>query len=272
MKSKNIIFAILISLFPLSSLIAAAAASPLDRNQIGRCCAPYIHTYDGQQTSAITNRRAIVSQGFGRIICPKNYADDAKEAAEEACRQALKMFSLSLPQIDIYILDSRGTFITGGSGGLATFGAVVSALTGRPMNPQIAATGIVEEDGSVTRIGSLLEKWNGSHTSGIAKLIVPKKNVECLTIGSEVVVNPAKHYKSGAKLILFNNLNSKQHNIETVPVKDTREAVTAFFGVAPEQLKLIPLSNKRTIRSRQLDPGEGDRVLRSLLPLSNFSC
>jgi predicted S18 family serine protease len=271
MKSKNIIFAILISLFPLSSLIAAAAASPLDRNQIGRCCAPSIliqrnpDTNKEREKTIIWRQKIIVSKGFGQIVYPENYADDVKESAEEACRQALKMFSLPLSQTNILLLDSDKTPAKGGSAGLATFGAMVSALTGRPMNPQIAATGVVEKDGTIAPIGSLSEKWEGARAHGFTKLIVPEKNVECHTVGSEQVVNEVKYSNSGGKLVLFKNLNQDQF-IKVVPVKNTREAVETFFGVAPEQLKLIPLSNKRTIRSRQLNAGIGDRTLQSLYP------
>jgi ATP-dependent Lon protease len=109
------------------------------------------------------------------------------EVMQESARAALSFTRTNLPKIGVAenILDNLDIHIhvpagaipkDGPSAGIAMATALISALTRRPVNKDVAMTGEITLRGRVLPIGGLREKALGALRAGIKTIIVPEKN------------------------------------------------------------------------------------------------
>lgn len=74
----------------------------------------------------------------------------------------------------IYSIETNASVIEGESAGAALTIATVAALENKKINPDVIITGTVNSDGSIGRVGALLEKAKASSEAGAKLLLVPK--------------------------------------------------------------------------------------------------
>ena len=109
------------------------------------------------------------------------------EVMQESARAALSYARANIAQFKIKdeIFDNRDIHIhvpagaipkDGPSAGIAMATALISALTGRPVNKDVAMTGEITLRGRVLPIGGLKEKALGALRAGITTVIIPEKN------------------------------------------------------------------------------------------------
>lgn len=126
---------------------------------------------------------AVAVPGTGKIEITGSLGNVMKESAKIAvtCVRA-RAESLGIAADfhktnDIHVHALEGAVPKDGpSAGITMTTAIVSALTGRPVNRFVAMTGEVSLRGRVLPIGGLKEKTMGALKAGVKTVIIPKKN------------------------------------------------------------------------------------------------
>ena len=125
--------------------------------------------------------------GKGKLVVTGQLGDVMKESTEIALdyiKANAKKFSIDskfFEEHDIHIHCPEGAVPKDGpSAGVTLTTALVSALTRKAVNADLAMTGEVTLRGNVLPIGGLKEKSLAAHRSGIKKIIIPKANIKDL--------------------------------------------------------------------------------------------
>jgi ATP-dependent Lon protease len=124
-----------------------------------------------------------VVPGSGKVEPTGNLGDVMKESCHAAISyirahtDALGIAPDFYQKYDIHIHFPEGAVPKDGpSAGVAITTAIVSALTGAPVRPDVAMTGEVTLRGRVLAIGGLREKTMAAFRNGITTVIIPADN------------------------------------------------------------------------------------------------
>jgi ATP-dependent Lon protease len=148
---------------------------------------------------------ATVMPGQGRLTVTGKLGEVMRESAQAALSYVRsRWLELGLEKdfyskIDIHIHVSEGAIPKDGpSAGITMATALVSALTGRTIDQNLAMTGEITLRGRILPIGGLKEKLLAAKRAGITKVLIPKDNEKHLeevpsTVRRTLQILPVNH-------------------------------------------------------------------------------
>lgn len=126
---------------------------------------------------------AVAMKGNGKVLFTGNLGDIMQESAQTALgylrsnASRLKLSDVEWDKIDMHVHVPEGAIPKDGpSAGVTLALSMLSALTVRPIDCQIAMTGEITLRGTVLPIGGVREKILAAKRNGIDTVILPKAN------------------------------------------------------------------------------------------------
>ena len=217
----------------------------------------------------------VIVPGRGRLIITGKLGDVMQESAQAAMMYVRSRAStLGLPKdfyskIDIHVHVPEGAIPKDGpSAGVSMVTSITSAITGVPVDRNIAMTGEVTLRGRVLPIGGLKEKILAAHRGGISRVLIPKENEKdieeipaSVRKGLEIVT--VSHVDEVLREALI--IEDGEHFAERLEWRKQR--YETLFGV-PQEDKVPGQIGDETTE----DISQGDLVGSLKSPLSSYDC
>ena len=191
-----------------------------------------------------------VVPGRGRLIITGKLGDVMQESAQAAMmyvRSRAAMFGLPknfYSHIDLHVHVPEGAIPKDGpSAGTAIMTAITSALTGIPVDRNIAMTGEITLRGRVLQIGGLKEKILAAHRGGIKRILIPADNQKDI---DEIPVSVRK-------------------GIEIISVSDADEVLREAL-VIEGVTDYVELLADKNLRYKELFGTEEDKAISTITP------
>jgi ATP-dependent Lon protease len=137
---------------------------------------------------------ATLMKGNGKMILTGQMGDVMKESAQAGMSYvrtraaALGISQASFEEFDIHLHIPAGAIPKDGpSAGVTMITAIVSLLTGRPVNHELAMTGEITLRGHVLPVGGIKEKVLAASRAGIKQVLMPDKcEKDLIEIGDDI--------------------------------------------------------------------------------------
>ncbi|MBI2445666.1 hypothetical protein HYV43_04725 [Candidatus Micrarchaeota archaeon] len=131
---------------------------------------------DANGKGILTTIQADVRNGSGAVYIDVEpfISVETQNSAKMAAQQAAKAAGFDLARHDVFFKIVANTEVVDGpSGGQALALLAYSEFTGKPLRSDLTATGTIEADSSIGKVGGILEKVEASQQGGIRLVLVP---------------------------------------------------------------------------------------------------
>ncbi|MFI5361355.1 MAG: S16 family serine protease [Elusimicrobiota bacterium] len=143
--------------------------------------------------------------GSGQLKLRKQFGDDIEDSAHNALKYVrthaakLGLKDVDFSKIDLDLNITPAGKVDGPSAGGLMVTAIVSALTGRPVMPDLAMTGEITMRGDILPIGGLKQKVMAAHRMGYREVIFPAANLKDIEdipqeVRDEITLTPVHTY------------------------------------------------------------------------------
>ena len=124
----------------------------------------------------------------------------AKSSVENVLTALKKNFGINPAAYDIHVNLPGGAPVDGPSAGLAIAISVLSAITGRAVNPGVAMTGEITISGGVRAVGGVKAKMEAARRAGARLVIIPSDNMAEAQGMEGIAVEGVAHLKDAIRL------------------------------------------------------------------------
>jgi len=154
------------------------------------------------------------SKTEGKIVATGKLGDIAKEAVLNISALIKRMSKIELSNYDIHIQFLQTySGVEGDSASVSITTAVVSAITGIPIDQNLAMTGSLSVKGEVLPIGGATAKVNAAIKAGFKKVILPWSNIDDVVLldkdRKKIKIIPAYDLYDVLNVALVNGKNKK---------------------------------------------------------------
>lgn len=178
---------------------------------------------------------AKIEEGAGRVYVatsPK-VGIELQEAAEVAYRVAGGLSGLDVSKHDVYLLivASSDVYVVDGPSAGASIAVLLTCIArGVDLDPSVVMTGTVREDGTVGKVGGVLEKAVAAAKGGARLFLVPKGQAEAVTyVERRVRVGPFIFVTREPVVVNVREYIAKMgYNMEVIEVGSVAEALSYF--------------------------------------------
>ncbi|MGA9142010.1 MAG: ATP-dependent protease LonB [Methanocella sp.] len=141
-----------------------------------------------------------MSKSEGHVYATGKLQEIAKEAVQNVSAIIKKFTGQDIAGMDVHI-QFVGTYdgVEGDSASVSIATAVISAISGIPVDQSVAMTGSLSVRGDVLPIGGVTYKIEAAANAGITKVLIPKSNM------GDVLIEDA--YKDRIKIIPVSNIS-----------------------------------------------------------------
>jgi predicted S18 family serine protease len=199
---------------------------------------PVLAVKSDDNTGVMSYANVEIRSGKGRVLINTNpfVEPDTQYSAETASKIAEKATGVSLQDRDIILTFESNTTLAGGpsAGGAITI-AMIAAIGNKKINPEVAMTGTIEDDGSIGPVGGVLEKAQAASENGIKIFLVPKGSINLVYYERQVTQRQVGPFVLSQVNYVPKKLNlatyaMEQWKLEVLEVANISEA-QKYFGV-----------------------------------------
>lgn len=174
------------------------------------------------------------SSGPGEILIDINnlvFWFDTQQSIQTARSVAQNITGVDTSKINlVYMIETNATLVGGPSAGAALTIATISALENKTLNKSVMVTGTINPDGTIGKIGGILEKAKAAKQAGAKLFLVPSEQ------GTETFLKPEEKCIERARFVYCETRYrqviidiSETAGIQVIEVSTISEAEKYFF-------------------------------------------
>jgi uncharacterized protein len=196
----------------------------------------YVPAVDNEGRGVATTLKVGIRQGSGKVLVDINnilFWLDTQQSIQTAKRVAEEVTKVDLSNFDIiYSLENiNASVVEGPSAGAALTIATIAAIEKKELNSKVMITGTINSDGSIGKVGGIIQKAKAAKEMGVKTFLVPSGQGTQINYIPEERCEQVGYFTfctTNYKKVVENV--GKSVGIDVVEVNDIKEAMK-YFGL-----------------------------------------